>query len=87
MTAGERLAEALADAEHRGDKVPCSSDPAWISEALEDRREAARRCTSCPVTSLCAAAAVEMGAVWGVWASVDYGDKAQRRAAMRAGAA
>lgn len=41
QTAAERLREALADAEHRGDSVPCRrGDDAWLSEDLDDRREA-----------------------------------------------
>lgn len=89
QTAHERLSEALADAEHRGDRVPCTGDPAWISEDLEDRREAARRCTSCAVMALCHAAAVEERPTWTVRAGIDWGDRAQRpkRATQNVGAA
>ncbi len=87
MTAAERLSEALADAEHRGDRVPCTGDDGWISEDLEDRREAARRCAPCPVSALCHAAALEERPTWTVRAGVDWGDKAERRKATRAGAA
>jgi len=79
VTASERLREALADAEHRGDTVPCRrGDDAWISEDLEDRREAARACTGCAVLSLCDAAARVERPSWTVRAGVDWGDRAQR---------
>lgn len=86
-SATERLQAALEAAAHRGDSWPCRDDDAWTSEDYAERVEAARRCLGCCVMSLCAAAAVEGRETFGVWASVDYGDKAQRRAAMRAGAA
>ena len=84
MTAAERLRETLADAVARGDSWPCQDDDGWTSEDHAERVEAARRCTPCPVTSLCAAAALEDPPTWGVWSGVDYGDKVQRRAAIRA---
>jgi hypothetical protein len=89
QTAGERLAEALADARHRGDRVPCTGDDAWISEDAGDRAEAARRCVTCPVSAVCHAAALEVRPTHGVWASVDWTDRKQRpkRATQNVGAA
>lgn len=90
QTASERLALALEAAEHRGDRVPCRrGDDAWLSDDLEDRREAARRCLACCVMALCDAAAREERPSWTVRAGVDWGDKAQRpkRATQTAGAA
>ena len=88
QTAAERLREALADAEHRGDSVPCRrGDDAWLSEDLDDRREAARRCLGCCVMALCHAAAVEERPSWTVRAGVDWGDRAQRPKRTREGAA
>jgi len=87
VTASERLREALADAVARGDSWPCRDDDAWTSEDYAERAEAARRCTGCSVSSLCRAAALEDPPTWGIWFGVDFGDREQRRAALREGAA
>lgn len=89
QTASERLREALADAEHRGDSVPCAGRDEWISEDHAERVEAARACTGCAVLSLCDAAAREERPSWTVRAGIDWGDRAQRpkRATQTAGAA
>lgn len=81
-TAGERLAHALERAAERGDTWPCRDHPGWTSEDIDERRQAADGCASCPVSSLCAAAALEDPPVWGVWHGVDYGDREQRKAAI-----
>jgi hypothetical protein len=83
QTARERLADALEAATHRGDRVPCSGREEWISEDLDERREAAQACRPCPVSSLCHEAALEERPSWTVRAGVDWGDKAQRPARTR----
>lgn len=84
QSAAERLRIALMAAEDRGDRVPCQGRDEWISESAEERLEAAQACRPCPVTSLCHEAALEDPPSWTVRAGVDYGDKAQRRAATQA---
>lgn len=50
-------------------RTPCQADPGpFISEEVEDRREAAQACVGCPVLSLCAQFADlnrETSNVWG----------------------
>jgi len=87
QSAAERLADTLHAAAERGETWPCRDESAWISEDADERAEAARRCTGCSVSSLCRAAALEDPPTWGIWFGVDFGDREQRRAALRAGAA
>jgi hypothetical protein len=50
-------------------RTPCQSDPApFISEEVEERREAAQACVACPVLALCGQFADlnrESSNVWG----------------------
>lgn len=50
-------------------RTPCQADPGrFISEEVEDRREAAQACVGCPVLTLCAQFADlnrETSNVWG----------------------
>ena len=59
----------------------------WVSERAADRAEAATYCTFCDAAPACLAAAVELGATWGVWAGHDMGTPAGRQAARAAHAA
>jgi len=78
QTASERLADALDAAAHRGETWPCRDDEGWTSEDADERAEAARRCTPCPVTALCHEAALEMRPTWSVFAGIDWSDRKSR---------
>lgn len=86
MTAAEALTCALARLTDAGTLPRCGEPDAylmWLSEDAEDRSQAARWCRGCPVLTECAAAAVELGATWGVWAGVDRSSNRAGRSQQR----
>lgn len=86
MRASEELTRLLVNLAAAGGSVPCGeygNHEQWTSDHLEDRQQAVGRCQSCPVLSVCAAAADESGEQWHVWGGVDRtrAPKRGRRAA------
>lgn len=73
-TAHDALAEALAAAQRAGHVIPCQN-PArslwWLSEDADERAEAARLCTPCPVLVVCRKTATAARESWGVWGGRD----------------
>jgi len=59
MTAAEQLSLALLDLADRGRRPRCAEPGGhelWCSDDVNDRAQAARWCTGCPVLTECAAA-------------------------------
>lgn len=54
--------------------TPCTTiDPdLWTSENLEDRHQAAKLCTPCPLTTACAQGALNRGEHAGVYGGIDF---------------
>lgn len=71
--ATERLNRALLDMASRGLRTHCSDPGAdlWISDRLEERREAVRLCQGCPVQTECLSAAQARRERFGVFGGVD----------------
>ncbi|KRB45004.1 WhiB family transcriptional regulator [Terrabacter sp. Root181] len=81
MTAREAFNVALLDLLDDGGKLACADDPdAWTGDDPAEKARAARICRSCPLLPHCAAVAVEEKHQHGVWAGVDFGDRAARKA-------
>lgn len=80
-TAMHRLADGIAGDLDDGIVPVCAHDPRlWLAESPAERKDAASRCRvgPCHVFDLCAAAAGEVRATWGVWAGVDRGLRVPR---------
>lgn len=76
----ERMRDALAEATL---PIPCRQEDSrlWLSDRVNQRREAAQRCEECPaaVATACRALAEATDADAGVWGGVDYGQPPARR--------
>lgn len=71
--AEERLTQKLADLAEIGVLPVCSADPdGWFAESIDDRRNAATQCASCPVFVECEATAHALRPRFGVWAGRDW---------------
>lgn len=62
------LVDAIQD--HRG--VPCTGNPAWISDDRAERIKAADACLDCPLMLKCLAIAEREQPTAGVWGGKDY---------------
>ena len=73
QAATERLNRALLEMANRGLRPRCSDYGAdlWISERLEERREAAQLCQGCPVQIECLSAAQARREKFGVYGGKD----------------
>ncbi len=74
MTAAEQLTRALVALADHGRRPRCGEPGGhelWTSEDADERAQAARWCTGCPVMTECRASADEHDERHHVWAGVD----------------
>ncbi len=82
MNALEDLARVLAAALEADEHPPCTypdKAPLWLSEAHEERAEAAEECQACPILDPCRAAG--RFERFGTWGGRDTGAKKARQEA------
>jgi hypothetical protein len=74
------LSNALLSLTHRDTTPPCADgSDRWTSESRDERTDAARLCTGCPLFDPCGQYADEISAVFGVWSGVDRSPNHDRR--------
>lgn len=74
MTAAEQLTRAMVGLAAQGRRPRCGEPGGhemWCSDDADDRAQAVRWCTGCPVLAECAAAADEHGEKFGVFGGTD----------------
>ena len=55
-----------------GGWLPCAGRDEWLSEAPDDRGEAAQACAWCPLLDACRPLAEAEEPLAGVWGGIDY---------------
>lgn len=81
--ATERLNQALTAATTTGRFIPCLGREEWLSENCEERAEATKECTDCPVIDECRNLAETTKSRFGVWAGRDRTMNPRREKAER----